>query len=64
MVRTRNTGSAVNKSKDHAAKGPGNTKNTNAAFVIGLVAVANDCQNSNVKKQKGGNEFGNDGPVE
>jgi len=69
-VRTRDTGSAVDKDEDHAAKSPCNAKDANTATLIttsssvALTLVANDSQDSDVQEQKGGDELGDESPVE
>lgn len=62
---TGNAGGAVNEDEDHAAEGPRNAENADAAALVGgaLALVANHGQDSDVEKQKGGYEFSNDGPV-
>ncbi|KAL6997483.1 hypothetical protein U1Q18_007610 [Sarracenia purpurea var. burkii] len=63
------TGGAVDKDKDHAAKGPGYAENANAAARVGvlggvrLALVTNHRQDGNVKEEEGGNELRNQRPV-
>lgn len=58
---TGDTGGAVDENKDHAAEGPSDTENANAAAgvsVVGLALVANDGQNGDVEEEQGGDELG------
>ncbi|KAL4575194.1 hypothetical protein LXL04_022036 [Taraxacum kok-saghyz] len=65
---TGDAGGAVNKNEDHATEGPRNTQHPNAAAGVGALVdptlVADNCQHSNVKEEKGGNELGDQSSVE
>ncbi|GAV69003.1 LOW QUALITY PROTEIN: hypothetical protein CFOL_v3_12504, partial [Cephalotus follicularis] len=63
-VTTCNTNSAVHKNKDHATKGPCNTKKPNTITWIFLSLVTNNSGHSNIKEEKSSYELSYESPVE
>lgn len=60
---TRDTGGAVNKDEDHAAEGPSDAEEANAAAWVGLVFVADDGGDGDVEEEEGGDELSDESSV-
>ena len=61
---TWDTGSAVNKGKDHTTKGPSNALNTHSGTLVGGPRVSHDSEDGDVEEQEGGYELSNPSPPE
>lgn len=62
-----NARGAVDEDEDHAAEGPGDAENADAiagVADVGLVVVADDGEDGDVEEEKGGDELGDESPVE
>lgn len=63
-MTTGDTGGAVNEDEDHAAEGPSDAEEANAAAWVGLLLVAYDGGDCDVEEEEGGDEFGDESSVE
>lgn len=70
MKLTGDAGGAVNKDENHAAEGPGDAENPNAAALVAAVVgvalnfVADYRQHGDVEEEKRGDELGDQSSVE
>jgi len=66
-VTPGNARGAVDEDEDHAAEGPGDAENADAfagVADVDLVVVADDGEDGDVEEEEGGDELGDEGPVE